>query len=90
MKYITKVMQDEDVKHIVEIDGKNVEVIQKNETIRYGNKSGQSVFLANSINVSHDLNFNEDSSDYIHLAQVVLAIELVRFVLNHLGGDHGK
>ncbi len=87
MKYITQVMQDKDVKHIVEVDGKNVEVIQKKETIRYGNKQGESVFLANGINVSNDLNFNEGSSNYIHLAQVVLAIELVRFVLNHLGSN---
>ncbi len=85
MKYITQVMQGQNVKHIVEVDGKNVEVIQESGVVPYGNKKGESVFLANGINVSNDLNFQEGSSNYIHLAQVVLAIELVRFVLEHLG-----
>lgn len=90
MKYITQVMQDKDVKHIVEVDGKNVEVIQESKIIGYGNKKGESVFFANGIKVSSDLNFQEGSSNFLHLAQVVLAIELVRFVLEHLGGDHGQ
>ena len=84
MKYITNVMSGNDVKHIVEVDGKNVEVIQKKEPQSYGNRKGERAFLANGLKVTKDLHFNEGSSDYIHLAQVVLAVELVRFVINHL------
>lgn len=86
MKYITQVMQDKDVKHIVEVEGKNVEVIQQSAVIPYGNKKGEARFLANGIYVSKDLKFNHgiNTSDFIHFAQVMLAIELVRFVINHL------
>jgi hypothetical protein len=87
MKYITQVRQDQDVKHIIEVDGKNVEVIQESGVVAYGNKKGESAFLVNGIKVSRDLNFHDGSSNYIHLAQVVLAIELVRFVLDHLGSN---
>lgn len=87
MKYITHVNQENDVKHIVEVDGKNVEVIQTHKPNDYGNRKGERAFLANGLKVSKDLHFNnslQGGSDYIHLVQVVLAIELVRFVINHL------
>ena len=86
MKYITNVMSGNDVKHIVEVDGKNVEVIQTKEPQSYGNRKGELTFLANGLVVSKDLHFNNanSSSNFIHLAQVVLAVELVRFVINHL------
>ena len=87
MKYITNVNQENDVKHIVEVEGKNVEVIQKGDKVSYGNRSGEQVFLANGVTVAKDLTFYTGGHDYTHLAKVVLAIELVRFVLNHLGGN---
>ena len=87
MKYITNVKSGDDVKHIVEVEGENVEVIQKCEKVRYGNRKGEQPFLANGVNVTKDLHFNSSNgNDFVHLAKVVLAIELVRFVLNHLGG----
>ena len=87
MKYITQVKDGSDIKHIVEVNGKNVEVIEIGKPESYGNKQGQSVFTAKGISVAKDFSFNEGSSNYIHLSSVVLAIELVRFVVNHLKGE---
>ena len=88
MKYITQVKDGSDIKHIVEVNGKNVEVIQSGEKERYGNRAGENYFIANYIKVAKDFSFISASgnSDFVDLARVVLAIELVRFVINHLKG----
>ena len=88
MKYITQVMDGNDTKHIVEVEGKNVEVIHLSKSESYGNKKDTFSFVAKGIKISSDLQFKVDSSyDFTHLAQVVIAIELVRFVTNHLKGE---
>ena len=88
MKYITNVKDGRDIKHIVEVNGKNIEVIQSSESEKYGNRGGERVFIANYIKVAKDFSFINASgnSDFVDLARVVLAIELVRFVINHLKG----
>ena len=89
MKYITSVNDGKDIKHIVEVNGKNVEVVQAHERENYGNLQGEQTFITNEIKVSKDFRFRNASgnSDYVHLANVVFAIELVRFVANHLKGE---
>ena len=44
MKYITKVKDGSDIKHIVEVNGKNVEVIELGKVESYGNKQSEKVF----------------------------------------------
>ena len=86
MKYITSVKEELNIKHIIEAGSQNIEVVQLSKAEDYGNMKGEQVFLANGIKVSKDFRFcnNTSSYDYFHLAQAVLAIELVRFVINHI------
>lgn len=83
MKYITSVKDNGDIKHIVEVSGENIEVIEgASRPELYGNKKGCIAFTCNSVKVFPDLTFKCDSgSDSIHLAQVVFAIEVVRFII---------
>ena len=92
MKYVTSVKDGKDVKHVVEVNSQNVEVVQLSKAESYGNMKDEQVFLANGIKVSKDFRFYNDSSsyDYFHLAQVVLAIELTRFVIDHLNQGDSK
>lgn len=89
MKYITSVVEaNGDVKHVVESSGKNVFVVKKQDAVSYGNKAGQRVFFANGLHVSEDLMVRDKTSDFIHVAQIVLAIELTRFVIESIGDNH--
>tara|TARA_R110000824_G_scaffold139563_1_gene304729 strand:- start:10063 stop:10335 length:273 start_codon:yes stop_codon:yes gene_type:complete len=89
LKYITSVIDGRNIKHIVEVNGKNVEVVQVGELENYGNRKGNPYFSVNNINVSKDFNFRNanGNSDYSNLATVVYSIELVRFVDNYLKGE---
>ncbi len=88
MKYITQVAQRDDIKHIIEVDGKNVEVVAIHAPESYGDKKGEQYYLANGVKVATDYTFLPQTSyDYTHLAQVVFAIELVRFTVNHISEE---
>lgn len=87
MKYITSVKNDNgDIKHVIEINSVNVFVVEPSKLEPYGNKSQERIFMANGLKVSLDLMVKSDSSDFIHLAQIVLAVEQVRFVIESTGG----
>lgn len=88
MKYITQVKDGSDIKHIVEVNGKNVEVIELGKVESYGDKQSEKVFEYQGIKIAKDLTFKTNSSDYLHLAKIILSIELVRFVINHLKGEN--
>lgn len=83
MKYITSVKDNGNTKHIVEVSGKNIEVVEESSTPeRYGNMTGCIPFTCNNVKVFPDLTFKCNSgSDSVHLAQVVFAIEVVRFII---------
>lgn len=86
MKYITQVVEaNNDIKHVVEVSGQNVFIIEGNKPEPYGNKQDEKVFFANGVKVSRDLMVA--SNDFNHLAQLVLAVELVRFVIESTGGE---
>ena len=81
MKYITSVVEaNRDIKHVIEISGANVFVLERAASEPYGNKQGETVFVANNTKVSRDLCVC-GGDYYLHLAQIVMAVEQVRFVL---------
>ena len=84
MKYITSVASEDGMKHIIDCGSGNVEVIRMKETERYGNKQGQQYFQVDLIKVFDDLTFSYENHSSLHLAKVVLVIEKVRFVMQHL------
>ena len=90
MNYITSVDTTEGVKHIIEVEGRNVEVLHRNKPESYGNKKGENGYFLNDISVFDDLTFKysgSNSYDSIHLAQVVYTIEVVRFVIKKTKGE---
>lgn len=90
MKYITSVIEaNKDIKHVIDINNVNVFVVEESKTEPYGNKKDQKTFAANGIKVSLDLMIKGNSSDFIHLAQILLAVEQVRFVLQSTGRKVG-
>ena len=90
MKYITSVNDNSDIKHIVEANGSTHEVIEGGKPEQYGPKKGETTFLANGINVSRDLMITIPNSKFAHLAQAVLGIELVRFVIESVPPTENK
>ncbi|AUR90898.1 hypothetical protein NVP1151O_57 [Vibrio phage 1.151.O._10N.222.46.B1] len=84
MKYITAVHDRSGAKHIVEVNSKNLEVIKPSDPEAYGNKKGVRYFTYGDIKVYTDLTFKVIGSDSNHLAEIVFAIELVRFVIEEL------
>lgn len=90
MHYITNVSTQYGVKHIVEVDGRNVEVLHSDKPESYGNKKGEKGYLFNDVTVFDDLTFKyagSSSSNSVHLAQVVYAIEVVRFIMKKTKGE---
>lgn len=86
MKYITSVKDNDGIKHIVEAGGLNQAVLELTKSESYGNRSGEHTFLTNGVRVTKDFHVKNDDSghDFMHLAKIVFAIELVRFVTIHL------
>lgn len=74
-------MPNNDLQHVIEVNKANVFIIEKADPEQYGNKKGEYAFFANGVKVSSDLSICHNTSDFIHLAQIVLSVELVRFVI---------
>lgn len=94
MNYITSVKDSVGIKHIIQINGKdvwNVEVRQPEKVEPYGNKKGEHYFSINGIKVFADGSFmTESSSNSFYLPNVVFAIEVVMFTMKHLGINNDK
>lgn len=89
MKYITSVRDRSGLKHIVEVSGQNLEVIESPSAEQYGNMKGHNYFTYGELKIYTDYSFKpESSSNAFHLASVVFAIELVRFVVEELKASH--
>lgn len=81
MHYITSVLdKDKNVKHIIEINGNNVEVMFMLQADGYGNKSNESYYIYGDVLVYKDYTFRLKKYDSVHLAKVVVAIEIARFI----------
>lgn len=87
MKYITSVINKPDsrIEHIIDCGNGNVTVIEKSE-VSLG--SEHSKFITFGIIVDVNLSVNT-SHRCAHLAQIVLAVEQVRFVLQSTGRKIG-
>jgi len=91
MIYITKVNDAEyNKKHIIEIDGNNVEVLEMYTPEQYGNKKGEYFYQYGRFKVYKDLTYVCTNSTAIHLAEPVFAIELVRFLIENKGEENCK
>ena len=90
MKYITQVDASVGktvaIKLIVEINGKNIEVVEC-EMSEYGSNKGLSGYHYGSTSVlKSDFTFTLKSSyETVHLAEVVLAIELAKLIKKEVG-----
>lgn len=82
MKYITSVRNQGEghIEHIIESAGSTIKVIEKMNPEGYGDHKGQTIFIANGVNVGRDMHVNI-ASGYHHIAKIVLAVEQVRFVM---------
>jgi len=89
MKYITSVEdRDASLKHIIEINGKNIEVVYYWKSESYGDKEGERYYLYNEFKIFKDLSFKLDRSKSMHLGHLVLAIELIRFIEEEISNDN--
>ena len=87
MNYITSVIASKkEIKHIIEVNGKNVEVMHDLTVEPYSDKKGETFYRYGRIKVYKDLTFACSDSRSIHLAEVVFAIELVRFTIENENG----
>jgi len=81
-KYITSVEDsDKNIKHIISIKEKNVEVLFMKEGTGYGSKSDEGYYMYNNFRIFKDFTFRSNSGyDSDHLANLVIAIEVARFI----------
>lgn len=81
MEYITDVRENGALKHIVRINGKNVEVVEC-DLGGYSNSKQELAYHYENISVMKgDFKFFTRSSSYpVHLSEVVIAIELAKFI----------
>ena len=87
MQYITSVSDyDKLTKHIIEVNGKNVEVVYDQTAEQYGDKKGEYFYRYGRYKVYEDLSYVCTDSRSIHLAEPVIAIELVRFLIGNKDG----
>lgn len=87
MKYITSVTEmSGDIQHVVEVSGTNHFVVQKPTTEPYGEEQGKTLFSYGGFTISESFNAKYRTDKYFHLAQIVFAIEIVRFVIKSTGG----
>jgi len=87
MKYITSVKTDKGVKHIIDCGNGNEEIIQTKEVYQYGDKKGFPYFQPfYELKVFEDFTFMLSSSSHhsTHLAQIVVGIEKVKFIVEQL------
>ena len=78
MKYITQVqINPQQIKHIIEVSGKNIEVVEQRIQSHYK----YSYFYKGLIIAKDNFSVAMSSPDTsVHLAEVVLAIELARLI----------
>ena len=81
MKYVTKITNKDSVVHVIDNGSGNVQVIHNTKPEEYGSKKGESTWLSNGVKIYNDLTVSLDSYNGVHLAQIVLAVEQVKFVM---------
>lgn len=81
MKYITSVQDNGSKKHIVEVSGKNREVVEANLG-GYGDKKDEMAYhFENVSTLKSDFTFKlRCGYENMHLADVVLCIEIAKFI----------
>ena len=80
MKYITSVITPMGTKHIVEVNGVNHEALHSLKREEYSDKKGASFIQYSRVKVFEDFKFIVTGSNAAHLAEVLMAIEIVRFI----------
>jgi hypothetical protein len=91
MKYITNVQTDKGVKHIIDCGNGNEEILQPEGVYQYGDKKGLPFFQPfYELKVFKDFTFMFTSNSHrsTHLAQIVVGIEKVKFIVEHLKGKN--
>ena len=82
MKYITKINETASIVHVIDCGSGNVQVKLSKTPEHYGAKKGEDFWIANDIKGFNDLTVNcSNCVGGVHLAQIVLAIEQVKFVM---------
>jgi hypothetical protein len=86
MKYITSVRcASKDIKHVIEKQNNdNTEILEVYKEEDYGNKKGEKYFIYKDIKVFNDFTYKTNRYDSVHLSEVILAIELTRFLMNEI------
>lgn len=81
MKYITQVqINTSSIKHIIEVSGKNIEVVEQ----RIQNSYKDGYFYKGLVIAKDNFSVAMSSPDTsVHLAEVVLAIELARLIKDY-------
>lgn len=81
MKYVTKIIQDNATVYVIDNGSGNVQVIHNKKPEEYGDKKGETTWLSNGVKIYNDLSVSLDHYSGVHLAQIVLAVEQVKFVM---------
>ncbi|CAL9992298.1 hypothetical protein VPHD81_0120 [Vibrio phage D81] len=89
MHYLTKVEIGSITKHIVQVNGENFEITELGNC-REPKHYGENYYRYGDFTVFKNLEFKYGESNSIHLAAVVFAIELTRFVLRETGATNAN